>query len=135
MAADVEALGNRCGGQHGADRETAAETLCGGQNIRRDAIAHVSVEMTRAAVPGLHFVEHQQCLVAVAQFAHPLQEFRSGADDAAFTQYRFDDHRAGTFGNHLGESSQIVERNMSDARRQRSKAFGVLGLAADGDGE
>ena len=73
--------------------------------------------------------------MAVAQFPDSAQKFRGGADHATFAQDRFQDHRAGPLGDRRGESGQVVERDMRDARRQRFEALGVFGLAADGDGE
>jgi hypothetical protein len=64
---------------------------------------------------------------------HCTQKSRSGADHAAFAQDRLQNHRAGSVGNRLGESGQIVERDMSDTRRQWLETLGVFGLAADRD--
>ncbi len=98
-------------------------------------VRHVGVEIAAATVAALHFIEDQQRPVAVAQLAHALQEFRGGAGHAALALHRFQDHRAGAVGYGLGESRQFVERQVGDARRQWLEALGVLGLAADGDGE
>ena len=98
--------------------------LGGGQDIGGDAVTHVGVEMAAATVAALHFIENQQRLMAVAQFAHPLQEFGRGAvtppspwiGSRITAQVRSEIASA--------KRGQIVERNMGDAGRQRLESPG-----------
>ncbi|CCK14068.1 ion transporter, putative [Cronobacter universalis NCTC 9529] len=123
------------GSEHRANREAAAKRFGGGEHIRRHAVMHISVEVAGAAHAGLHFVENQQRVVAIAQLAQPLQEGFSSRHHAALALHRLDNHRAGIVINQRRGGIEIVKHGMADLRRQRREILGIRRLAASGDGK
>ena len=123
------------GGEHRTDRETAAERFRAGQNIRCYAVVHISKQVSGTPHPTLHFIKHQQRLVLVAQLAQPLQKFRGGRRDAAFPLNGLDHHGTGVIVHHRFNGVEIVKRHVDDIRRFRTKAVGILRLAANGNGK
>src|SRR5690606_41324345 len=64
--------------------EAVGEALGGGHHVGQDAVPLVVEESAGAAVAGLHFVEHQQPLVLIAQGAQGLQVAGIGHEYPAF---------------------------------------------------
>ena len=63
------------GGQAGAQREAAADALGDRHDVGRDAGPFMGEELAGAADAALHFVEHQQQAMLVAELAQGAQEF------------------------------------------------------------
>ena len=135
MRAERQIVGDRLGREHRADRKAAAEALGRGQDVRRDAQPHVGVKLSGAAHAGLHFVVDQQRVVLVAQLACGAREFGGRRQYAALALQRLHHHGAGLVRDRRFERGDIVERQVRDTSRNRLEALGVLGLAADADGE
>ena len=76
MRARSHALGSLRGRKTGAERKAAADALGDRHDIRRDADLLIGKEPAGAAHAGLHFVEHQQQTVLVAQLAQAAQKLR-----------------------------------------------------------
>ena len=73
VVAGVEHRGGLAARQAGADRHAIAETLRGGHHVGQDRRVLVGEHLAGAAVAGLHFVQHQQPAVLVAQRAHAFE--------------------------------------------------------------
>ncbi len=138
MDADRERAGDFAGGQHGADREAAAQPLGAGEDVRHDALLHVREERAGAAHPALDLVQDQQRAVRGAQPARSLQVLRRARPHAAFALHRLQDHRADVraVGRELGfERRDVVVGQVDEAGGIGTEAAGVLLLPAGGDGE
>nr|VXZ85235.1 Uncharacterised protein [Klebsiella pneumoniae] len=95
----------------------------------------VGVEMAGTPGAGLHLIEYQSGMMAIAEGTQRLQERRVRRDHPAFADNRLDDHRAGARGDRRGDRLDIVIGQMGNALRQRSIIAGIFRLAANGDGE
>lgn len=95
----------------------------------------VGVEMAGTPGAGLHLIEYQGGMMAIAEGTQRLQERRVRRDHPAFADNRLDDHRAGARGDRRGDRLDIVIGQMGNALRQRSIIAGIFRLAANGDGE
>ncbi|MNM70280.1 hypothetical protein D3C81_819060 [compost metagenome] len=135
VGADGQVLGQFGGGQHGTDRETAAQALGAGQDVRGNAVVLVGIQRTGTANAGLHFVEDQQGVVFVTQFARAFQVGLVGRHHAALALDRLDHHGAGLVGNLCLQRFQVVVGHVADAGDLRTETVGVLRLATDADGE
>ncbi len=123
------------GGEHRADREAAAERFGAGQNIRRHAVVHIGEQGAGTPHPALDLIKHQQRLMLIAQRAQPFEEFRRCRRHATFTLNRLNHDRAGMVIHHRFHRMQIVKRHMNDIGGFRTKAVGILRLAANGNGK
>ena len=121
--------------QHRADREAAPQPFGAGENVRDDVVMLVGVEMAGTPGAGLHLIEYQSGMMAIAEGTQRLQERRVRRDHPAFADNRLDDHRAGARGDRRGDRLDIVIGQMGNALRQRSIIAGIFRLAANGDGE
>ncbi|MNE44195.1 hypothetical protein D3C80_1384120 [compost metagenome] len=135
MGTHLHHRSNLFGGQHGADRETAAQRFGGGEDIRRHAIVHIGKQFAAAPHAALHFVEYQQCLVFVAQFTHALEEFGINRSNAPFALDWLHHHRTGMVVHHCFHRRQIVERHVHNVGRFWPKTIRILGLPTHRDGE
>lgn len=91
--------------------------------------------MAGTARPGLHLIEYQGRVMAIAEGAQRLEERRVSGYHAAFADDRLDDHRTGARRDGRGDRLDVVIGQMGNALRQRSIIAGIFRLAADGDGE
>ena len=57
MGTRMEGAGDLMGGQHGADREAAAERFGAGQNIRRHTVMHIGEQRSGTPHTALHFIK------------------------------------------------------------------------------
>ena len=131
----MEGAGDLVGGQHGADREAAAQRFGAGQNIRGHAVVHIGEQRSGTPHTTLYFIKDEQRLVLIAQLAQSLQESRRGRRHAAFALNRLHHHRAGVVIHHRFYRLQIVEGNMDNIRRFWAETIGILRLTADGNGK
>ena len=81
--------------QHRADREAAPQPFGAGEDVRDDVVMLVGVEMAGTPGAGLHLIEYQGGVMAIAEGAQRLEERRVRRDHPAFADNRLDDHRAG----------------------------------------
>ncbi len=135
MGTDRQVLGNRVSGQHGADREATAQALGTGKDVRGHAVMLVGIQMAATAHAGLHFVEDQQGVVLVAQFAGAFQIGLLGRQHAALALHRFQNDGAGLVRDGCFQRIQIVVRNVRDTGNLRAEAVGILGLTTDVHGK
>ncbi len=135
MRADMKRRGDFLRRQYRAHREAAAQRFRAGEDIRRHAIVHIGKQIAGTPHSALYFIKHQQCLVLVAELAQPLQELRRRGQNATFSLYRLNHHRAGMVIHHRFHRMEIVKRYMDDIRRFRPKAIGILRLTAHRDGK
>ncbi len=135
VSAHFQVGGDLGGGQHGADGEAAAKGLGAGQDVRRHAQAHIGVELTGTTDTGLHLIVNQQCIVLVAQLAHPFGKFVGGTNDATLTLQRLHHHGAGIVGDDGCQLFQIVVGHMGDVGRLGTETVGVGGLATHAHGK
>ncbi|MDT4815155.1 hypothetical protein FQZ97_481770 [compost metagenome] len=135
MGAHGEMLGDLGGGQHRADGEAATQALGAGEDVRGHAVVLVGEQVAATAHAALHLVEHQQCVVLVAQLAGTFQVGLVRRQHAALALHGLQDHGAGLVGDGRLQGLQVVERHMGDALHLRPEAIGIFRLAADGHGE
>ncbi|MNZ80623.1 hypothetical protein D3C78_992650 [compost metagenome] len=135
MGAHGEMLGDLGGGQHRADGEAATQALGAGEDVRGHAVVLVGEQVAATAHAALHLVEHQQCVVLVAQLAGTFQVGLVRRQHAALALHGLQDHGAGLVGDGRLQGLQVVERHMGDAFHLRPEAVGIFRLAADGHGE
>ncbi|MOA34834.1 hypothetical protein D3C78_1562430 [compost metagenome] len=121
MRAHDHDAGTFVGRQHCPNRESTTECFGCRQHIRRHAVVHIRIQLAGTTDTGLDFIKNQQRIVAIAQFAQPLQERFIGRHHAALTLHRLDDHRAGIVINQLSCRGQIVINGVTNVRWQRSK--------------
>ena len=79
-----------------ADGNAAAQSLREGHHIGLDARVLEGEPLARAAHAALHFVEHHEPVVTIAQFANAAHRLVRERDDAAFALHRFEHHGADT---------------------------------------
>ena len=96
---------------------------------------HVGEQLATTAHAALHFIEHQQRIVRIAQRAGAFQVGLLGRQHATLALNRLQHHGAGLVGNGGFQRLQIVVRHMGDALNLRPETVGVLRLTADADGE
>ncbi len=77
--------------------------LGAGENVRDDVVMLVGVEMAGTPGAGLHLIEYQSGMMAIAEGTQRLQERRVRRDHPAFADNRLDDHRAGARGDRRGD--------------------------------
>ena len=135
MSADGHGRCDAIGGQHGAQREAAADALGGGQDVRHHTEVLVGVQVAGTPGTALDFIEDQQRIVLVTQLTQSFEECLLAGDDAALALQRLDDDRAGVIAHQLAHGVEIVEFGVLDTARNRPEALGILGLATDADGE
>lgn len=80
----------------------------------------VGVEMAGTPGAGLHLIEYQGGMMAIAEGTQRLQERRVRRDHPAFADNRLDDHRAGARGDRRSDRLDIVIGQMGNALRQRA---------------
>src|SRR5690606_33834123 len=117
------------------NRETAADTLGAGQDVRGHAAVHVGVEFAGTTHAALHLIEDQQCIVLVTERPHRLKVFGTGRDHPALALYRLQHHGTGALGDLRFQGSNVIVRHVADSTDGRTEALGVLGLATHADGE
>ena len=89
--------------QRGTQRQPAGQTLGGGHHVGLHAVIHISVQLARSAVAGLHLVHHEHNVLFFAQRGHclnvllgkrhhtalALDAFDQDAGDFDFSRQRF----------------------------------------------
>ena len=134
MRAGDHALARFFRRQTGAKRKTAADALGNAHNIRRHARPFMREEFARAADTCLHFVEHQQEAVLIAELAQAFETLRRHGADAALALDRLDQDRARLRTNGLFQSLMIAEGHLIKAVNGRAEAFEIFLVAAGRDG-
>ena len=89
------ALANCFLGQHGAEREAAADALRRRHDVGRDAGPFMREQLAGAAHAGLHLVHAEDDAVLVAYRAQIAQELHVGGTHAALALDRLDDDAGG----------------------------------------
>ena len=107
-------------GQQRRQRHAATQTLGQRHHVGRDTALFEGEQRAGAADAGLHFVEDQQQVVAVAQRAQVAQECRRRGDHAGLALHRLQHHR------HRVRSDQRLDR--ADVAQPRLRKAGYLGL-------
>ncbi len=135
MAAGLEEGGRGSGGEAGADRHAVGEPLGERDHVGPDRRMLEREPGAGAAGAALHFVEHEQPLLRIADFAQTLEITGAAHIDAAFALDQLDqhgDHVAVALGDAL-HRFEVVERHPHETGDQRLEAG--LHLAAAGGGE
>ena len=96
---------------------------------------HIGKQLAGTPHAALHLVKDQQRIVLVTQRPHRLQVFAGRRNHPTLALHRLEHHGAGALGNLRFQRGDIVVGHMADAADRRTEALGVLGLAADADGE
>ncbi len=134
MRANAHHVGNLGAGQHRADRETAAQRLGQGDDVRGHTPVPVREQLTGTAHADLDFIQHQQRIVLVAQLTGAPHELGTGRHHPALALHRLEHHSGNIASGHrcfkLGD---IVEIDIAEATGQRLVAFLVLRLGGSGD--
>ena len=102
---ELHDLGDLRASQHRADRHATTQRLGEGDDVRHHAVLPVREQRAAAAHPALDFVQHQQCIVLVAQRAHRLQEAGPGRHHPALALHRLEQHRGHVAGLAIAASS------------------------------
>ena len=119
--AQGDAAGQRLGRHHDIRQHHRVGKLIG------EVLAH-------AADAALDFIEDQQRIVAVGQFARLADVFDGHREDAALALDQFDDNARGAFVDNLLQRDLVVGRNKARAGEQRLKIAAIFLLAGDGEG-
>src|SRR5208282_5359125 len=139
MVAWLEHSGGGSGGKTDADRHAVAESLGERDHVRFDIGVLECKPLAGTAGAALYFVQHQQPLIGVADFAQPAQVIGMAEVDAGFTLDQLDQHRnnvAIVLGD-LPDRAKVVERDAYKARYQGLEAglyFAAAGCRQSGDG-
>ena len=136
-SAAVVAVGQRHGvflGQESADGDAVAQPFGQDHHIRLHAEFLVAEQAAEAPHPGLHFVQDEQDVVAVAPFAQPLEIVGVGDVDAALALHRLHHHGDGVVGGGVHHGLDVVEIDVGKALGDGLKELVVVGLAGGGDG-
>ena len=124
MVAGTENVFHLFAHQRGTDRQAAAESFGGGNDVGGNTVIHVRIQSTRTAVTRLHLVHDQRNIVFRCQFGGARHEFMAERDHTALALHTFDhDRRGGQFFYHFGERFQILGRHVREAGGQRIKQF------------
>src|SRR5690606_41753692 len=108
MGADAQGRGHPVGGEHGGNRETAADTLGAGQDVRVHAAVHVGVEFAGTTHAALHLIEDHQCIVLVTERPHRLKVFCTSRDHPAPTMYHLQHHGTGAHDDLRVQVSNVI---------------------------
>ena len=68
-----------------SQRKAACQSLGGADHIRLNAVMHITVQLSAAAVADLHLIRHEQDILFRRQSGRSLHEFPLQRDHAAFT--------------------------------------------------
>ena len=129
MGAGRHALGRFGGGQHGAQREAAADALGHRHDVGGDAHPFMGEELAGAADAGLDLVKDQQQALVIADLAQGAQEFGRNRMHAALALQGLDDQSRGLRPDHGVQRVQVIHRDMVEAFHLGAEAFQILVVA------
>ena len=117
--------------QAGADGHAVAEALGGGDDVRHGRGVLVGEVAPGAAIAGLHFVEHEQPVVGVADGAQGVEVAGVRDDDAALAEDRFHQHGGDVLvvGGDLLDGWHVVVGRTDEAGQERLEAGLRLAVA------
>ena len=123
-------------GEGRADGEAIGDTLRRGQHVRQDPGVLVGEEAARAPGAALHFIEHKQPALGIAQRPEPREVIRRRHDDAAFPLNGFDEygHHVALMLRNAFHRGQIAEGGPHEARDQGLEAGLHLAVARGREG-
>ena len=106
--------------QRRAERQAAGKALGRGNDIRLDAIVHVSVQLSAAAIADLYFIADEKQIIFLAQLCRALDIRLVQRHDTALALHNLH-HDGGTFVglDQLLEIGQIVGLSIDEALCQR----------------
>ena len=108
--------------QRRAQRQAAAEALGRGDDVRRDAVVHVAVELAAAAVADLHLVADEQQVLLGGELGSTFDKFLRQRDDAALALHDLH-HDGGALvrGDLRLEIVEVIRLGVGKTLRQRQK--------------
>ena len=107
---------------HRTQRQAAADALGGGDNIRRDAVMHVGVQLAGSAVARLHLVYHEEDILFAGDLCRGLYEFFGEYVDAALALHALDQNAGDVpTGGDLFQLNDVVCLDVAEAGGQRLK--------------
>ena len=138
MVAGLEDVGGFGAGHHRADGHARTQALGQGHHIRQDARPLVGKPFPGAADAALHFVNHQQPVLRVAQGTYLAQVVGSHRVDAAFALDGLEEHghQVGIAHGGIFQRGDVVQGHANETFHQGAKAFldfFVAGGAQGGD--
>ena len=106
--------------QRRAERQAARKALGRGDDVRRDAVVHVAVELAAAAVADLHLVADEQDVLLGGELGRALDKFLRQRDDAALALHDLH-HDGGALvrGDLRLEIVEVIRLGVGKALRQR----------------
>ena len=135
MRAELQRLRDFRAREHRADRKAGAERLGERQDVGARIVPLPGPELAAAAHAALDLVEHEQCVVPVAQRAQAGEITRGRRQHAAFALYRLHQHRGDIAVRHCHfHRGEVVVRAIAEAAGQRLEAFLVFRLRRRRDG-
>ena len=131
MGADHQRRGHLGRGKCRTDRKPAAQCFGCGHDVGNDAIPFVGIELSCSAHTGLHFVQHHQRVMLVTQATDRLQKPGFRIQHPRFSLNRLDNDRTDVVRERGFKRRDVIERQVGNTARQRSKACPVVRLSAD----
>jgi len=119
VRADDHALGRILRREACPHRKAAANAFCRGENVRRNAVMFIGVELARARDAALNLIEDEHQAVLIADFAQALEEFGRRRPDAAFALNRFNEKPRSMIVDERARGVEIVERRIGETGQQR----------------
>ena len=132
MGAGDEVFAHRFLGQHGAEREAAADALGRRDHVRFNARPFMREQLAGAPHATLDFVEAQENAKFVAGAAQILHELDVGRSDPAFALHRLNHDPGGLPVDRIAHRVEVVQRHMHEAFDRRAEAFEVMMVAGRG---
>ena len=107
-----------------ANRYTTAQTFSQGHHVRHDTCPLVRKPFAGATHTALHFVNHQEPIVVIAQFTYLLQILNPHRVDTTFALNGFKKHRGDIFiaSSCFFKRFNVVLRHANEAFNQWAKA-------------
>ncbi len=106
-------------GQHGSDRNAAAEPLGQGHHIGRDAVILERERGAAATDAGLDLIQDEERPTVAGQLLQAPQVVARGREHARLPLHRLDQDGAGTRSGLPGRRLQVSEGNATEAGRER----------------
>src|SRR5436190_3243555 len=128
MHAGAEAGGDLRSREHRPARQTAAESLGEGHHIGGHAVMLVAEPFSRPAATSLDFVEDEEEIIVVRQFAEALQKAGRRELDATFSLNGLDHNRTGVAVNQFRSRCQVAMRGIAETGDERTKSLVIFWL-------
>ena len=134
MGARHHARGGLFGGQHRADRKTAAEALGQGHHIGRHAGPFIGPHLAGAAHATLHLVEDQQGAKFIGGLAQAVQIGVIGRENPALALHWLDHDGRDIIAHGGAQFVQIAKRHMLEPAWSRAETFAIFVAVASRQG-